>query len=240
MSAGGRTQHRTLADILVDQGILERDDVDDALQIQSTTGETLTGVLVDMRKITPGEIAKIVSLHYQLPYINFRNFETDAKLLDLFKPEFLHQHKLMPFDCVGQMVLIAVTEIPPDRVLAEIPRTVKRKVAFYVTELDQIDAKLNEHRPLAENSELVARRRHIGHKGSTAKSEELSDKDKKAAEAAGMFTEKSGEDLLQALDDTWASIFDEMTAVSDDSDDESDLSEESDDVVENFETTSEL
>lgn len=201
MSASSRVQHRTLTDILVDQGIVARDVIDEALQIQSTTGETLTAVLVDMGALTTGEMAKVITLQYQLPFVSFRNYDFDAKLLDLFQADFLHQYKILPFDCIGQMLLVAVTEIPPDRVLAEIPRMAKRKVAFYVGDMEEIDRKLAEHRPLGDDSELLRRRRHI-HPNATAKPNGSKD-------TADVFSEQTSEQILEALDSTWASIFDD-------------------------------
>src|SRR5690606_30142515 len=70
MSASSRVQHRTLADILVDQGLVPRDTIDEALQIKSSTGETLTAILIDMGAITSGEVAKVITLHYQLPFVS--------------------------------------------------------------------------------------------------------------------------------------------------------------------------
>lgn len=198
MSASSRVQHRTLADILVDQGLVPRDTIDEALQIKSSTGETLTAILIDMGAITSGEVAKVITLHYQLPFVSFRNYDFDPKLLEAFHPDFLHQHKILPFDCIGQMLLVAVTEIPPDKVLSEIPRIAKRKVAFYVGEVDEIDRKLAEHRPLAEDSDLLRRRKHIHTRIMTA-----------PKQAAELFTEQTSEQILEALDSTWASIFEE-------------------------------
>lgn len=194
-----RVQRRRIDNILVDEGVVSREHVQEGLQIQRTTGETLSAILVDMGCVSPGEIAKLICSHYQLPFISLDVYDFNAKYTKLFPPEFLHQHKLFPFDCIGQMLLCAVTEIPNQKVLQEIPRITKRKVAFYVTYMGDIDKQLNQHCPLPENSDFLKRRRAMS-------------ASKTAGESAGrdsdkLFTEQSSENLMEALDSTWDSIF---------------------------------
>ncbi|MCZ6793498.1 MAG: hypothetical protein O7J95_07785 [Planctomycetota bacterium] len=200
MSTSSRIQRRQLSDILVDEGLVAREDVQEAVRIRKSTGETLGAILADMECLTPNDIAKVICIHYQLPFINLRNYDVDAKLAELFTPEFLHQHKIIPFDCIGQMLLLAVTEIPPEKSLAEIPQMTKRKVALYVAYMDEITKYLNEHCPLAQDSELLQRRRHVQPAKTTEQEIE--------GDVSALFGLDGGESLADALDSTWESIFD--------------------------------
>ena len=201
-----RIQRRRLADILVDEGLVAKEDVQQAVQIRESTGEALGAVLVDMGRITPPEITKVICVHFQLPFISFDKYEFDAKLIQLFPNEFLHQHKILPFDCIGQMLLCAVMEIPSPQVLAEIPRITKRKGALFVAHLDTIDKYLKEHCPLSEDSALVNRRRHIGPTSQTKPEDATAEKTDK--DNANLFTDSTNQDLLQDLASTWDNIFD--------------------------------
>ena len=107
MSTASRSQRRRLSNILVDQGVVSKENVQEALHIQSTTGEALGSILVGMECLTPDDIAKVICVHYQLPFIGLTNYEFDSKLVQLFPAEFLHQHIILPFDRVGQMLLCA-------------------------------------------------------------------------------------------------------------------------------------
>ena len=205
MSTTSRVQRRQLSDVLIDEGIVAREAVQEAVQIQSSTGEALGAILIDMGCVGPDDIAKTVCLHYQLPFIHMRSYDFNPKLLELFPRDFVHQHKILPFDNVGSMLLCAVLEIPSQKVLAEIPRITKRRVAFYVGSIDEIDKLLQEHYPLDENSELLKRRRHMAPIRPKSASN-----DEPPPEDANLFKEQSSEQLLEALDSTWDSIFDEM------------------------------
>ena len=209
MSTGSRATRRQLAEILADEGVVARDDVDQALQLQKSTGEALGTILLDMNCITPPDIAKVVSIHYQVPFISLGNYDFESKLVTLFKPDFLHKHKIIPFDRVGQMLLLAVAEIPPEKSLAEIPRKTKHKVALYVAYMEEIEKYLNEHCPLPANSDLLKRRQQAAPAKKTKKTEEMS------LEAQTLFGE-GGVSLTDALDSTWESIFEAVEQKSDD------------------------
>ncbi|MEM7231456.1 MAG: hypothetical protein AAF517_04745, partial [Planctomycetota bacterium] len=89
---------------------------------------------------------------------------------------------------------------------ADIPRITRSKVAFFVGNLEEIDQALKDHRPLAEDSELLKRRRHVHPQQTPATSEGG------AEDENTVFTEQSSEELMEALDNTWESIFNEIEA----------------------------
>ncbi len=199
MATSNRAQRRRLTNILVDEGLVSQEDVDEAIRIKNNTGENLGTILIDMDCLGPHDIPKILCTHFQLPFISFRNYDIETKLVSLFPPEFLHQHKLLPFDSVGEMLLCAVTEIPSDKTLAEIPRITKRKVALYTGLMEEIEKVLNEACPLSEDSELSKRRSHL----KTAKPKDPGDD----AQSQAIFDGTTAETLSDQLDTTWDSIF---------------------------------
>lgn len=200
MSTSNRMTRRSLGSILIDEGIIAKEDLDQAVQIQQKTGESLAAILIDMQCVTGQEISKILCSHFQLPYISLRNYDVDPKLVKLFTPDFLHQHKLIPFDSIGQMLLCAVTEIPDEKILTDIPRITKRKVALYAGLLEEIDRFLEASCPLPENSELRKRRsRNLSAQHARAGADH---------KLETIFEETSSESLLDQLDSTWESIFD--------------------------------
>lgn len=205
MSTASRVQRRQLSEILVDEGVAQREDVDNALKIQAKTGETLVAILADMGAVVSPAVAKLVCQNYQLPFISMRNYDLDTKLIGLLPAEFLHQNKLLPFDSIGQMLLCAVAEIPSEKALAEIPKATQRKVAFFVGDMDEISKLLQQHAPLSENSELLQRRKQAQPEMTAA-----SGAGAEAGDPTALFSDQSSEKLLEALDSTWESIFDEM------------------------------
>jgi hypothetical protein len=200
-----RVQRRRIGDVLVNEGLVSRENLESALEIQSKTGETLSGVLVDMGCVADHDVTRIVCQHYQLPFVRLANYDVDSKLVKLFPPEFLHLNKILPFDRIGQMLLCSVVEIPGDEILAEIPRTTRHNAALYVGALTEVDHYLQQLYPLPEGSELPKYRRKEADKKSAEKS---GGKPDAARQVGKIFNEESSEAILEALDSTWDSIFD--------------------------------
>jgi len=143
MSSVNRLSRRRIGDILVSEGIVTPEQLDEALKIQSRTGELLGSILMDLGLVAEADVAKTICIQYQLPFITLSNYELDNKLAKLLPKEFLIAHKLLPFDKIGDMLLIMVTEIPPDTVLAEIPKLTNLNVALYVGYSSEVNRTLD-------------------------------------------------------------------------------------------------
>ena len=207
MTSFNRVQRRRIGEILVDQGLVSKEDIEEALRIQRKTNETLGTILVDMGCVTDIDITKTIVMQYQFPYISLDNYQISEKLCELFPAEFLYHNKILPFDEVGDMLLCAVAEVPREETLAEIPRMTQRKAALYVSCLGEVNRYLEKLSPLPE--EVLKEIQENRKRGASSKKKG----GKRAAPKGGpgapkIFEEESSEAILEALDSTWDSIFD--------------------------------
>lgn len=127
-----RLYRRRMGEILIAQGVITEDQLEEALVIQKKTGELLGSILLDLGFVAESDIAKIICVQYQLPFISLRNYEFDHKLVRLFPAEFLVKNRALPFDRIGDTLLLMISEIPSEEVLAEIPKVTKLGAALYV------------------------------------------------------------------------------------------------------------
>ncbi len=195
--------HRRFGEILLDEGLLSPDQLDEALDIQQRTGEVLGLILKDMGLVTESDIAKIVCIQYQLPFLSLSNYEMDKKLVELFDPIFLHKHRMLPFDQVGRTLLILVTEIPDERALAEIPSRTGLNAALYVGFTSEVEGQLNILSPLPEEE----KKKKKAAEAARVRAAQHQDEEEEDDEA--LFG-SDGESLLQELDSTWDSIFEQL------------------------------
>jgi len=213
MSASGRTHRRRIGEILVNEGLVTPEQLDEALRVQKKSGELLGTVLMDMGLVAESDIAKTMCLQYQLPFITLQNYEFDDKLLQLFPKDFLHKHRLLPFDKVGDMLLVLVTEIPQDQVLEEIPKLTHLNTALYVGYLSEVTNQLNKLIPLAPGNAAVKpsgkKEKVSAAAAPVAAIATLSDDDIEEQDGATLVFGSSKESFLEELDSTWDSIFEQ-------------------------------
>jgi hypothetical protein len=230
MTAPPRPFRRRIGEILVSDGVCSAEQVEEALVIQRKTGEMLGQILMSMGAVSEADIARTLSLQFQLPFLAVANYEFDDKLVSLFPKEFLHKHKILPFDKIGEMLLVLVAEIPTDEVLAEIPKLTRLNAALYVGYLSEIERCLAEHCPLEARGDGPKGKPQAGAKAGAAgpktaalaaskvKIHNEDDEDESGAEDDVDSEDDDGDDIvfggskqsfMEELDSTWDSIFEE-------------------------------
>ncbi len=139
-----RLYRRRIGDILLAEGVITSSQLEEALAIQRRTGELLGAILLDMKLVTEAEIAKTICMQYQLPFLSLANYDYDQKLVNLFPKEFLAAHRILPFDKVGDTLLVMIAEVPGEDILTEIPRITKvSSAALYVGLLSEVEHELS-------------------------------------------------------------------------------------------------
>lgn len=216
MSAQGRTHRRRIGEILVNEGLITAEQLDEALHIQRKTGELLGSILMDMGLVAEADIAKTICIQYQLPFICLANYDFDEKLVGLFPNEFLHRHKLFPFDKVGETLLLLVTEIPQETVIEEIPKLTRLNAALYVGYASEVTNHLNDLAPLvtpaaadaaleaAAAAQPAERRAH----------REVAEEGAEEPRGTTLVFGSSKESFLEELDSTWDSIFQQVQSTA--------------------------
>jgi type IV pilus assembly protein PilB len=210
MSAQGRTHRRRIGEILVNEGLITPDQLEDALKVQKKTGELLGSVLMDMGLVAESDIAKTMCIQYQLPFICLQNYDFDDKLVQLFPKEFLHKHRVLPFDRIGDMLLVLVTEIPQEQVLEEIPKLTQLNTALYVGYVSEVMSQLKKLVPLAQSGETRPAVKHVEKAAVAVSAAAQINEDVEEQDGATLVFGSSKESFLEELDSTWDSIFEQV------------------------------
>jgi hypothetical protein len=209
-----------MGEILVNEGIVSWEQLEEALAVQRSTGELLGLVLMNMGIAAESDISKVLCLQYQLPFISLANYEIDDKLVTLFPKEFLHRHRLLPFDRIGETLLIIVAQIPSQSALAEIPKLTKLNAALYVGYLSDVTKLLKTLVPLDDKEqaqvtgEIIADVKEALGPGVSPGSPQQEPVESDDAEPNTLVF-GSQDSFLNDLNSTWDSIFNEAKGESD-------------------------
>ena len=199
-----RTHRRHVGELLVEEGVITGEQLDEALQTQAKSGGLLGLILMDMGLITEADIARVTCVQLQLPFISLHNYEFETKLVELFDRQFLHEHQLFPFDKVGKTLLMLVTEIPTETVLTAIPQQSGMNAGLYVGYLSEVSKQLQTLVPLSEDQKAK--------KVASAKQSGAARPDAYEDDQDGglIFSSSDSKSLLDELDSTWDAIFTQL------------------------------
>ncbi len=200
-----KIRRRKFGEILVAEGLITREILQDALARQQGSGMTVGEILLSDGIISESDIVRCVCSQYQLPFIRPSSYQYDHGLLATFGADLLYKHKIVPLDRIGDCVILAVGEIPEESVEKQLIDTVGCEIYYYVSPISDVEITLRKHFQLGQEKMLALDelRRSERAQSQIAKPPPLSTGN------PGVVADPTQSKLLQSLDASWEVIFDE-------------------------------
>ncbi|MDR7532786.1 MAG: type II secretion system ATPase GspE [Armatimonadota bacterium] len=105
-----RRQRETLGQALVQLGIITRDQLSEALEIQARTGERLGQVLRDIGAITDADLARGMARQWGYPYVVLGERALNAEVVKLIPHPLAARHKCVAVDRRGNRLVVALAD----------------------------------------------------------------------------------------------------------------------------------
>jgi type IV pilus assembly protein PilB len=129
---------RRLGEILINEGLLTTEQVQEALVEQQKTGGFLVDNLIKLGFITEMDIASALASQFGLPYIDATRYNISKEVFDLLPLEFMEQNNLIVLDKIGTIVTVAITSTLNEKIFAEIEKRTACQVFIFVSTRSQI------------------------------------------------------------------------------------------------------
>jgi Type II secretion system (T2SS), protein E, N-terminal domain len=140
-----RFLRRTLEDVLVAQGVLPRERADEFQATAASGNVPFATVLLDSGTMTAWDLARTVSLHYQMPVQPLAGYRFDKDLFSILKPNILHRYQALPLGVFGRTRTFAVVEPPCRPLLDELMSACGGSLFFFAAEGPEVARALQEH-----------------------------------------------------------------------------------------------
>ncbi len=99
-----------LGDILVREGLITREQLQQALLEQRQSGMRLGYTLVKLGLIQELEITKMLARQYRVPAVDLSRFEVDPKIIKLITPDVALKHHVLPLKREGRTLTVAMAD----------------------------------------------------------------------------------------------------------------------------------
>jgi len=136
---------KTLADVLLQEGIVAPNHLTDAQQRQKTSGEPLSAVLTKMGVLSEVDLARALCKQYNLPYIDASRYSVPKDVSGLFTADDMIKHKFAPIDKIGKVLLIALGDVPGADFIEMLEKRTGSTVFVYVTTVSQLTNAVKKH-----------------------------------------------------------------------------------------------
>jgi type IV pilus assembly protein PilB len=139
MVALNRLVKKRLGEILVEQGLLSQEQVQDALRLQHQSGLLFGETLVQQKLITEEKIVSVLVGQFGIPYIKPTLYNISKDLLEIFDPAMMRRFQFVPMDSVGSVLLIAIAGSLTEDVLKEIEGQTGCTLQLFLTKMSEIN-----------------------------------------------------------------------------------------------------
>ena len=103
-----KTTNKHLGELLIERGIINRDQLNLAIDKQKERGGLLGEVLVDLKFATEKDIAQALTSQYGFPYLPLSNYDIDPDVIRSVPENVCRQFCLIPIDKIGKSLTLAM------------------------------------------------------------------------------------------------------------------------------------
>jgi type IV pilus assembly protein PilB len=105
-----RASNKHLGELLVERGVIARQQLEAALEYQKQNKGALFGeALIKLGSATEEDIAQALTCQYGFPYLPLANYEIDPEVLSAVPGNICEQFCLIPIDKIGKSLTLAMS-----------------------------------------------------------------------------------------------------------------------------------
>ncbi len=109
---GRRARPRTesLGQILLDEKMVTREQLDKAIQTQHRSGGHLGRILVEQGALAEQNLAKVLAIQWGLPYVQLASIEIDPEVVKAVPQHVAHRHKVLALERTKKKLKLAIAD----------------------------------------------------------------------------------------------------------------------------------
>src|SRR5436190_20749072 len=100
---------KKLSEVLVDEGLVKDDQIQEVLRRQRATGEGFGEILVAMGMVTESDIARTLVKQSGLPYIDASRYRINKDGVQAVPAELMWQNQIVVLDKIGKVLPVAIS-----------------------------------------------------------------------------------------------------------------------------------
>jgi len=139
MVALNRLTRKKLGELLIEQGLLNEQQVQDTLRMQHQTGKLFGECLIENKLITEDKMLGVLVSQFGIPYVKPSNYKIPKELLEIFEPAMMRRYQFVPLDSMGSVLVIAIAGMLSEDILKEIETQTGCTLQVFLTRMSEIN-----------------------------------------------------------------------------------------------------
>ncbi|NOY23726.1 MAG: Flp pilus assembly complex ATPase component [Acidobacteria bacterium] len=151
-------QRKRLGEMLVEAGLITKDQVEKALEYSRKNGIRLGKALIRMNVIEEEDIIKTISEQLNIPYVDVGNILFDPEIVTLIPEVFAKKNKVIPLFLVDKTLTVAISDPLNVYIIDDLANIVGKKINVVISTETDIETALRNfyanESPIADNLAL--------------------------------------------------------------------------------------
>jgi type IV pilus assembly protein PilB len=144
---GDSISTKRLGEILIEKGFLQKEQLEKALEVQKQSNNRLGQTLIFLGLITEEQLADCLAQQLGIPYISMRTQSVDQDALSHIPADIAKRYRILPFDRMGTILTIAISDVLSDGDITEIEKAAGCKVKFFFITVSDFKTVFEEYYP---------------------------------------------------------------------------------------------
>jgi type IV pilus assembly protein PilB len=129
---------KLLGQVLIDEGILDRQQLELGLDEQKRTGELLGNVLLRLGVMTRKELAKAMAFASDLPFVDLKQTQIDQEAVSLVPSDLAKKFKLIPFAFRDDRLQVAMDNPTDVMAIDTLRRRTRKNIDVWAADLESV------------------------------------------------------------------------------------------------------
>jgi len=105
----GKIINKQLGELLIERGVINKLQLDKALNVQKEKGGLIGEVLVELGFAKEENITQALTAQYGFPYLPLANYEINPEVVNIIPGRVARQYLVIPVDKVGSNLTLAMS-----------------------------------------------------------------------------------------------------------------------------------
>ncbi|HUR39460.1 MAG TPA: hypothetical protein VM222_08195 [Planctomycetota bacterium] len=136
---------KKLSELLVDEGLVKDDQIQEVLRRQRATGEGLVEILVSMGFLTELDVARTLVKQSGLPFIDASRYRINKDGIAAVPADLMWQNQIIILDKIGKTLLVAISNVISTEILEKLEKVSGSQIFVYVSTAGQIQMALDKN-----------------------------------------------------------------------------------------------
>lgn len=129
---------KQLGELLIERGVITKEQLERSLLAQKEKGGLLGEILVSEGFTKEEDIAQVLTVQYGFPYLPLQNYEMNEEIVKIIPEDICKEHNLIAVDKIGETLTMAMSNPLNGKAIEEIENLTKCKVQVFVSTLTDI------------------------------------------------------------------------------------------------------